>query len=754
MTESKRPRLTEFGTIIVLSVSCIFFIIVLIVANFQRGHTAQLSQTWRAAVQQIDQIETFQLIAKDLERNLFVMSKEADETAARNVRTSYENIQSELEKVPEYGRGQRFRILRDIFEAQSNSAEGFMQHAQRIGLSREEGLQGEALSAVRQLEQALHTVDDSRLLTSLLMLRRFEKDYMMIAEEKYLDLHIMQRAIFLDRLEGSPHSENDKLVIKELVDAYNRRFDQWVRARLQTDVQSNRIDYLSEKIATELSGWLTEQIELADDQSQKLEVAESWSSVLNWLVLTLSIVSGMSGILQFLNSRRFQVLMEQRRLLRDLVEDNDRLANKDSLTGLPNRRCFVQEVDKKVDAPEEEQEPFVLAILDLDGFKLVNDAFGHKAGDELLRQVGERLQSVLGDAQMIGRLGGDEFGIILSQDLSAEELQALGQDICACIDKPFDLIGVNAGVAASLGFVQYPLGGKTREELFERADYALYNAKQDGKGHAVMFCDFHEADLSERAKIVQQLHIADLEAELSVVCQPIYDVIQNKVSGFEALARWNSPVLGFVRPDRFIEAAEGIGIINRLSKILLQKALAVAEKWPDDVYLSFNLSQADVASSESMMQLIAIIGQSNVPPSRIMFEVTETLVMRDVKRVAANLEHLRSLGIKIALDDFGTGYSSLSHVSKIPIDRLKIDRTFINDVATTKAAADIVKTIADLCRNLELDCIVEGVETQEQLNALRGMGLRKVQGYLLGKPLPPHEAIALVSEFDETALKA
>ena len=425
------------------------------------------------------------------------------------------------------------------------------------------------------------------------------------------------------------------------------------------------------------------------------------------------------------------------------------LANKDPLTSLPNRRSFFNQL--QVLTEEYKASPdkkIMVGLLDLDGFKRINDVFGHPAGDDLLMKTAERLSNVLGEGMTLARLGGDEFGVIITKPEDIENVVGIGQQICEAMRHVFYLRDGAVQIAATIGFVEYPTMAESAQLIFERADYALCYSKQHSKGAPVIFSEKHEIIIRKAANIEHQLTHANLEEELSMLFQPIVDLHTHKTVGFEALARWNNPVLGQVRPDIFINNAEQMGMIGKLTKILLKKALAAACEWPDDITLSFNLSTYDLSSEMTVLNLISLVENSDFPNHRIMFEVTETAVMQDFDQANRALELLKLQGASIALDDFGTGYSSLSYVQRMPLDRLKIDRSFVTEVHTDKNSRNIVKTITDLCNNLNLDCIVEGVESEAQLAVLEEMGCRYIQGYYFSRPLCQQDALKFISEND------
>ncbi|MFF8802264.1 MULTISPECIES: putative bifunctional diguanylate cyclase/phosphodiesterase [unclassified Methylobacterium] len=423
-----------------------------------------------------------------------------------------------------------------------------------------------------------------------------------------------------------------------------------------------------------------------------------------------------------------------------LGEENQRLAHTDSLTGLPNRRYFFQRLDALIAASAGSDAAFALAIFDLDRFKPINDTFGHTAGDRVLEETGRRLGAFASDRVTVARLGGDEFGVLIHAAASPDEAAALCGRICSALHAPIQLGETQVVPGCSGGLALYPSAGRAADALFDRADYALYHSKERKRGATTLFSQEHEDAIRAERAVETALQSADLAAEMEMHYQPILDTVTDRITTVEALARWTSPKLGHVPPDRFIAVAERCGMIHSLTLLLLRKALADAARLPSGIGLSFNLSSHDLASSETVVAILAAVRQSRLDPRRITLELTETALMRDFEGARQAITLLRALGIKIALDDFGTGYSSLNYVHRLPLDRIKIDRGFMADVESDLGRS-VVSTILDLCQNLGLDGIAEGIETTEQLNAVRRHGCRYVQGYLIGLPQPMTELL-------------
>jgi diguanylate cyclase (GGDEF)-like protein len=447
----------------------------------------------------------------------------------------------------------------------------------------------------------------------------------------------------------------------------------------------------------------------------------------------------MVGTQQELRKQQDALTVQQRET-QALSDENFRLANLDSLTGLTNRRHFFATVEGLFAQAQIETRTFAIGIIDLDGFKPVNDTYGHQTGDRVLIEAGRRLTEVCGGDVKLSRLGGDEFGIIVTRNCGEAELLTLGSAISRRIALPFPVGTSHALIGASIGFALYPQSADTAEALFERADYGLYHAKRHQRGQTVIFSHEHEEEIRSHCIIEQALQNADLEDELSLQFQPIIDISDESLVAFEALARWQSPVLGAMSPAVFIPVAERAGLIGNLTKVLLRKALATASLWPAHIKIAFNLSAHDLATPENVLQLIALIHQSGVPAKRIDIEITETATSYDFAQAHAAVTALKALGVGISLDDFGTGYSSLSHVHRLPLDKIKIDRSFVTDIETNAASRKIVRSLLTLSRDLKMACVVEGVETEAQLKVLGKLGCSLVQGYYFARPMSAGDA--------------
>jgi diguanylate cyclase (GGDEF)-like protein len=448
-------------------------------------------------------------------------------------------------------------------------------------------------------------------------------------------------------------------------------------------------------------------------------------------------------------SRDFERMIAAQSETEALGRENSRLAHVDMLTDLPNRRYFFQTLGEELQQARESGHRLALGLIDLDGFKTINDRHGHSIGDMLLTEVARRLSAIASDQDAwFSRLGGDEFAVLIRNANDDSTLLKLAQEICDTLSIPFQLNSIAAHVGASIGLAIYPDMAGDATRLFDQADYALYASKRNGRGRPTLFSAVHEREMSRDGQIEDLLAAAALETELAVVFQPIVDVRTNRTIAFEALARWTNPELGRVSPSVFIPVAEKTGIISRITTVLFAKAIASAQHWPADVRLSFNLSAIDIVTQQTMIGLVAVLSKASFDPRRIDFEITETAMIQDFVQARAGIEMLRALGCGISLDDFGTGFASLSQLHSLPLTKIKVDRSFVTNVHENPSSYKIVKSLLALSEDMGLSCIMEGVETEEELLALQRMGCCYVQGYRFSRPLSEAEAMEFVEHSD------
>ncbi|MBZ9795850.1 putative bifunctional diguanylate cyclase/phosphodiesterase [Mesorhizobium sp. ES1-4] len=408
------------------------------------------------------------------------------------------------------------------------------------------------------------------------------------------------------------------------------------------------------------------------------------------------------------------------------------LAHHDTLTGLPNRSMFRERLD--IALADVAAMPLAIFSLDLDRFKAVNDSWGHPAGDWLLKSVAERLRRCLrNDADMIARFGGDEFVVIQSNYGGIADAEKLAKRIVEAIAKPFRDQSREMHVGVSLGIAVFPADGRDADTLLKNADTALYRAKGEGRNLYRFFEPGMDAVVQARRALEVDLETALARQEFDLDFQPIMNIASGEIIGAEALMRWHSPARGRVAPDDFIAVAEATGLIVPLGEWALRKACAAAASWPPGLRIAVNVSAVQLKNSGFARGVISALAFSGVPAKQLELEITETVLMDESKAVLKTLRQLRELGIRIALDDFGTGYSSLGYLRRFPVDKIKIDRSFIRDMGNRDTAA-IVRSIIGLGNELGIVVTAEGVETERQLDMLRDNGCVEAQGYLVGLP--------------------
>ena len=428
---------------------------------------------------------------------------------------------------------------------------------------------------------------------------------------------------------------------------------------------------------------------------------------------------------------------------------NSRNALHDQLTDLANRRSFFLSLEKRL--RKNPTAPPVIGIVDLDGFKPVNDVFGHAAGDLVLKETANRFVALVGEEGIVSRLGGDEFGIIFPCSMTLQAVADLGQALCAAVRDPFEIPDGSVRVSGSCGIVYPDIGEYTAEDLYEKADFALYQVKSKRSSGVEFFSPEHEKILTQRHLIELELQANDFARELKLEYQPVVELRTGRVVGYEALARWDSPRFGRISPEAFIPAAERTAVIGRMTRILFAQALDALNIIPKHLRLSFNLSARDICDHETSMALLGMITRSGVDPKRIEFEITETALLSDFDSADQVIAMLRGAGISISLDDFGTGYSSLSHIHRLAFDKLKIDKSFVMNFDRDARCMSITRSVANLCQNLGIASVAEGVESEEIAEGLRAIGVRLAQGYYFSRPLPLELAIDYAVRCDGAA---
>lgn len=445
-------------------------------------------------------------------------------------------------------------------------------------------------------------------------------------------------------------------------------------------------------------------------------------------------------------------------------EHLDFLAYYDSLTGLPNRLLYRDRLRQAVAEAQRHGNMAATLLLDLDRFKLINDTMGHQQGDRLLQEVADRLKTCVRSSDSIGRLkgggeardeamsvarlGGDEFTILLNRIAGAPDAAKVGRRMLEALSKPFHLDGQEVFVTASIGISLFPLDGESADQLLKNADTAMYHAKQSGRSNYQFYSQSMNATAGERLAIENRLHKALEREEFLLHYQPLLSLETGRIIGSEALVRWQHPELGLVSPAQFIPIAEETGLIVKLGEWVLEKACAQTRAWHEmgfgGLRIAVNLSARQFQRQNLLQVITRTLLSTDLHPHCLDLELTESMMMQDGDSAIGTLRDLRSLGVRLSMDDFGTGYSSLSYLRRLPLDTLKIDRSFVKDSTSNQEDATIITAIIAMAHSLKLQVLAEGIETQAQLAFLHGQGCDEAQGFYFSKPVPVEEMTGLL----------
>lgn len=427
---------------------------------------------------------------------------------------------------------------------------------------------------------------------------------------------------------------------------------------------------------------------------------------------------------------------------RRVVNELEYLSRHDALTNLPNRVLFQEVLQRELARAKRENSNIALLYLDMDGFKRVNDSLGHFVGDQLLITASAMLKDSVRETDTVARLGGDEFAIILTDIKSPLNASAVAKKILNSIKEPMKLQGSVVSVGFSIGIAVYPHAGETAEELIKNADVAMYSAKNAGRHQYKFYSSSLNAMAQRRLDLEENLRNALENDEFYLEYQPIINAQDLEVCGYEALMRWRSKELGIVRPDEFIPVLEDVGGIVAVGKWVLQNACRFASELETDaVNLFVNISMNQLINDDNASQLLDAIKAVGIDPSRIVLELTESVIMQDPVKMVQRMNALADLHMHLAIDDFGTGYSSLAYLKRLPVEIIKIDRAFVRDLASDPNDAAIVKSTIALAENMGLRTVGEGVETKEQLDFLLDHGCDMLQGFYFSKPLSYEDAL-------------
>lgn len=435
------------------------------------------------------------------------------------------------------------------------------------------------------------------------------------------------------------------------------------------------------------------------------------------------------------------------------------MANHDALTNLPNRSMLEYSLKTALenhdrDSASPRGSATAILFIDLDRFKLINDSLGHNIGDMLLKAVADRLRRVISRQEVIGRLGGDEFLIIIPRLRETQDAATLSQAVLDALAPAFDIEGRHLFITPSIGIALCPADGADFPTLMRNADTAMYSAKARGGGTYHFFTKTMNESAVARLAIENDLREALTQGQFELYYQPKIELLSGRLAGLEALIRWNQPGRGFISPMQFIPVAEETGLIGKIGEWVLRRVCDQIHEWDllglPPVSIAVNLSPRQLIEGRITETISRILDETATPASRIVLEITETVMMHEIKRSASILDELRKLGLQIAIDDFGTGYSSLAYLKRLPINSIKIDRSFVRDVTTDPDDAAITNTIIIMGHNLGLKVVAEGVETQQQLEFLREHGCDEIQGFLISEPRPAHIIARQIEQLSRT----
>jgi diguanylate cyclase (GGDEF)-like protein/PAS domain S-box-containing protein len=543
-------------------------------------------------------------------------------------------------------------------------------------------------------------------------------------------------------------SESVRLLLRE----YEHRGVGWL---WQVDSE-NRVVYISSRM-TALLGRSTSQLIghslpaslggnsalgrtlLARQPFANLEMELRTRRGTRWISLAGDPIIDMSGAFQ-----GFRGVGSDITEVRKTQERLTNLANMDVLSGLPNRGRVRQLLGEALSTAQSSNVPCAIMFLDLDGFKPVNDTFGHPKGDAVLKSVAQRLVKEVGDAGHVGRMGGDEFAIVIRDAQGRKVIENLARRLIESVAAPYHIDKVEIRIGVSIGCAFGPIDGQSVDDLIQKADMALYQAKNQGRGTCCYFNDDMRSVAEHRMRLEQDLSNAIGNGQLRLLYQPLIAAHDQSLVGFEALIRWHHPTRGIVPPNDFIPLAEETGLIMGLGDWVIEEACRAASSWPEHISVAVNLSARQLVLPALPATVNAALSKHRVQANRLELEVTETVFLEDTAGSLDVLKRLRALGVGIALDDFGTGYSSLGYLNKAVFHKLKIDGSFVREAAKNKETVAIIQSIVQLAKSFRMTITAEGVETADDFTRMKDLGCHQIQGYLFGRPMSYERASELV----------
>ncbi len=548
-----------------------------------------------------------------------------------------------------------------------------------------------------------------------------------------------------DKLQGMPLNEKEKEILARMraltvktqplvVEAVGKAMNGDIEAA--RELIRKEIIVAQKLIALEINGLL--ELQKNETEAAVAEAAQAFENTRTLMLLLGVAAVGLGLAVAFFvvrNAKRQAHLLQHQAMY-------------DGLTGLPNRALFADRLQQAILIGRREKQPFALIAMDLNRFKEINDTLGHHVGDQVLRAVAERTRACLRESDTVARMGGDEFTILLATAADSDGAIAAARKILKAFEVPQEIAGQRIEIGASLGIAMFPEHGEEPLVLLREADAAMYIAKQTHAGYKLYSKDLGQG-ADDRLALQGELRQAIANGELVLHFQPKIDFKANRIHGVEALVRWQHPRHGLLAPDRFIPLAEQTGLIKPLTQTVLRLALAQAEAWRQgglDLSVSVNISAVNIQDPEFPDQVAQLLEEYSVPASRLELEVTETAVMAEPARAVDSIKRLSSLGLQVSIDDFGTGYSSMSYLKDLLVAKIKIDKSFVKDMAVNHNDAVIVRSTVELGHNLGLKVVAEGVENEAAWNRLKALGCDDAQGYYLSGPLPPDKFAEWLSQ--------
>lgn len=597
-------------------------------------------------------------------------------------------------------------------------------------------------------DESAYTERDIELLSSaagqiaLAIQRKRSEDNLRKSEANFRESESKLRTLIASMNEGLTHVDNN-----EVIEFANARLCEMTGYRREEMVGRTTFDLFLDDEGRRIIEKENEQRKKGISGQYEAQIRKK-SGEMMWVLISGAPVTNEDGVVTG-TLGMFMDISERKRAEEQLLHD----AFHDGLTGLANRALFMDHLRMTIErCKSRHSNHYAVLFLDYDRFKVVNDSLGHAEGDELLKQIARRLELYTRTGDLVARLGGDEFVILLTEMLEPEDVIQVAERIHEDLKAPFDLNGRELFISASIGIALSIDGFRTAEDMLRDADIAMYRAKTTGRARHQVFTEAMRIQATTRLQLETELRRALEQNEFEVHYQPIFNLETQAIKGFEALVRWRHPERGFVPPEEFIPAAEESGLILPLGRWILRESCRQLRIWQgsmpqaESFVISVNLSAKQFLQADLADQVVEALESSGLPSRCLKLEITESYLIENSDKAVKVMNRLREIGVELSLDDFGTGYSSLSYLHRLPVNSLKIDRSFVSQMAESEEHSEIVRTIVRLAQNLKMDVIAEGIETAEQLDQLNQLNCGFGQGYLFAKPMDAETAEAFIGE--------